>query len=245
MKKFLYLVSALLILFSAVRADVYLRARSTTDPINAYGQNIPAREIISEQWIANDFYLQKNGDLTSTLYDIKKNKIYLIFHQSKSYLELTPPVDFASLLPEEMAQMAQALDQLTISVKPTGETKTINNINCQGYKVEMSVLMSPINMKVWASEELPFNLKSFIEKIWPEVIKLELKGNDKAMAELAKIKGLWIAYETQTQTMGLEINSRYEVVEISKKSPPPGIYSVPADYKKKDKLSMEDLQGFF
>jgi hypothetical protein len=245
MKKFFYLVLSVLILFSAVQADVYLKARNSTDPINAYGQNIPARVIITEQWIADDFFLQKNGDLTSTLYDIKKNKIYLIFHQSKSYLELTPPVDFASLLPEEMAQMAQALQQLTISVKPTGETKTINNLRCQGYQVEMTVLMSPINMKVWASEELPFNLKTFVEKVWPEVIKLELRGNDKAMAELSKIKGLWIAYESQVQTMGLEINARYEVVEISKKTPPPGMYSVPAGYKKKDKLSMEDLQGVF
>jgi len=245
MKKLLCLIISLLAVISVIQADVYIKARSTTDPINAYGQNIPAREIITEQWIGNEVYCQKNGDTVSNLYDLKKNKIYLIFHQSKSYLELTPPVDFASLLPAEMSQMAQALEQLTISTKPTGETRTINNIQCQGYQVEMTVLMSPMNMKVWASEALPVNLKTFLEKVWPEIIKLELKGNDKALSELSKIKGLWIAYETQVQTMGVEIKARYEVVEISKKTPPPGIYSVPAGYKKKDKLSMEDLQGVF
>jgi hypothetical protein len=32
------------------------------------------------------------------------------------------------------------------------------------------------------------------------------------------------------------------VVEISKKAPPAGVYSVPAGYTKKDKLSMEEFQ---
>ncbi|MGB9837012.1 MAG: hypothetical protein ACPLRX_09775 [Candidatus Saccharicenans sp.] len=244
MRRFIVLLLGLLITSSAIQADVYIKAKISTDPINAYGQNIPAREIITEQWIGNDFYCQKSGEAASTIYDLKKNKIYLILHQSKSYLELTPPINYASLLPEEMSQMAQALEQLTISVKPTGETRVINNIKCQGYQVEMNVLMSPTSMAVWASEELPVNLKTFLEKVWPELIKLELKGNDKALTELSKIKGLWMAYETHVQTMGLEISSRYEVQEISKKTPPPGIYSVPAGYKKKDKLAMEDLQGF-
>ncbi len=247
MKKTLITVLAgllMLMTVPAVQADMYIRARASTDPINAYGQNIPAREMIIEQWIGDDFYYQKSEETLSYLYDLKKNKIYLILHRTKSYLELTPPIDFASLLPDEFSQMAQALEQITISVKPTGETRTINNLKCQGYEVEITVLMMPTLMKVWASEEIPSNLKNFTEKIWPELLKLQLRGNDTVKSEMAKIKGLWMAYETRMQTMGLEISSRYQVEEISKKTPPSGIYTVPADFKKKDKLSMEDLQGF-
>lgn len=247
MRKSCFIVLAGLLMLttvSMVQADIYIRARASTDPINAYGQNIPAREMIIEQWIGDDFYCQKSGDSVSYIYDFKKNKMYVIFPRAKSYLELTPPVDYASLLPDELSQMAQALEQLTISVKPTGETRTINNLRCQGYEVEITVLMMPSRMKVWAAEEVPPNLKNFTEKIWPELLKLQLRGNETIKAELAKLKGLWMAYETRVQTMGLEISSRYEVEEISKKTPPPGIYSIPADYKKKDKLSTEDLQGF-
>lgn len=245
-KTIITVLAGLLMLMTvpAVQADMYIRARASTDPINAYGQNIPAREMIIEQWIGDDFYYQKSEETLSYLYDLKKNKIYLILHRTKSYLELTPPIDFASLLPDEFSQMAQALEQITISVKPTGETRTINNLKCQGYEVEITVLMMPTLMKVWASEEIPSNLKNFTEKIWPELLKLQLRGNDTVKSEMAKIKGLWMAYETRMQTMGLEISSRYQVEEISKKTPPAGIYTVPADFKKKDKLSMEDLQGF-
>lgn len=44
--------------------------------------------------------------------------------------------------------------------------------------------------------------------------------------------------------MGMEVKARSEVVEISKKTPPRGIYTLPQDYRKKDRLEMADLQGF-
>jgi len=66
-------------------------------------------------------------------------------------------VDYASLLPPELAPMAQALEQMTISVEPTGETRVINNIQCQGYRMEMTMMMYPVEITIWASEELPVN----------------------------------------------------------------------------------------
>ena len=43
--------------------------------------------------------------------------------------------------------------------------------------------------------------------------------------------------------MGTEISSRAELVEISQKPAPAGVYAIPADYQKKDKLSREDILG--
>ena len=60
---------------------------------------------------------------------------------------------------------------------------------------------------------------------------------------MMKIKGFWISSETTMEMMGAKIRTTSEVVEISKKTPPAGVYSVPAGYTKQDKLSMQDMQN--
>ncbi|MGQ9800230.1 MAG: hypothetical protein ACUVRL_00975 [Candidatus Saccharicenans sp.] len=244
MKKLMMMALAVVLLATALSADVYIKTVSHVDPINAMGQSLPARDTVSEQWVSDDYYYLDTGEGFSYLYDIRKNLIYLISHRTKSYLEIKPPADFSSLLPPELAPMADALDQMKISVQPTGETRVVNNIKCQGYRLEMSIMMYPIEMNIWASEELPVNLKKFLETVWPEINKLEFKVSSQAYAELSKIKGLWIASETTARMMGVDVTSRSEVSEISKKTPPKGIYTLPTGYRKKDRLEMEDIQGF-
>ncbi|MCX8159759.1 MAG: hypothetical protein N3G18_02355 [Candidatus Saccharicenans sp.] len=244
MKRMITIILLVAGLSLALYADVYIKTVTKVDPINAMGQSIPARESVSEQWISDDFYFVETGAGFAYLFDSRQNLIYLIAHRTKSYLELRPPVEYASLLPAELAPMAQALEQMTISVQPTGETKTINKINCQGYRLDMTMMMYPVEITVWASEELPVNLKKFLEKVWPEFMKLELQASGRAAAEISKVRGLWIAQESRAQVMGTEVRSRSEVVEISKKTPPSNIYALPQGYRKKDRLEMEDIQGF-
>lgn len=244
MKRLVMIILLSIILSTALLADVYIKTITQVDPINAMGQSIPARESISEQWIGDDFYLVQTGEDFSYLFDSRQNIIYLIAHRTKSYLELRPPVDYTSLLPPELAPMAQALEQMTISVEPTGETKIINNIRCQGYRLQVTMMMYPVEITIWASEELPVNLKKFLDKVWPEFMKLELRASGQAVAELSKVRGLWISQESRAQVMSMEVKSRSEVVEISKKTPPRGIYALPQGYRKKDRLEMADIQGF-
>ena len=54
MKKTIFLFMAVLLLVSTLTADIYIKTRINVDPISALGQNIPAREIFSEQWIGSD-----------------------------------------------------------------------------------------------------------------------------------------------------------------------------------------------
>lgn len=241
MKRLIITTILMICLSAALSADVYIRTVTRVDPIIAMGQNMPARESVSEQWISDYFYFVQTGEGFAYLFDSRQNLIYLIAHRTKSYLEIEPPVDYSSLLPPELAMMAQALEQMTISVQPTGETRTINNIKCQGYRLEMTMMMLPVEINIWASEELPVNLKKFLEKVWPEFVKLELRASGKAVAEINKIRGLWISQESRAQMMGVEVKSRSEVVEITKKTPPKNIYALPQGYRKKDRLSMEDL----
>ncbi len=244
MKRLAMVIVLATCLTATLSADVYIKTLTRVDPINAMGQSIPARESVSEQWISDDFYFVASGEGLAYLFDLRKNVIYLIAHRTKSYLEIRPPVEYASLLPPELAPMAQALEQMTISVEPSGETKIINNIKCQGYRLEMTMMMYPVEITIWASEELPVNLNKFLEKVWPEFMKLELRASGQAAAEISKVRGLWVSQESKAQIMGMEVKSRSEVVEITRRTPPRGIYTLPQGYRKKDRLEMADIQGF-
>lgn len=244
MKRLIMVIVLVTCLTATLSADVYIKTLTRVDPINALGQSIPARESASEQWISDDFYLVETGEGLAYLFDSRQNLIYLIAHRTKSYLEIRPPVEYASLLPPELAPMARALEQMTIKVEPTGATKIINNIKCQGYRLEMTMMMYPVEITIWASEELPVNLNKFLEKVWPEFMKLELRASSQAAAELSKVRGLWVSQESKAQIMGMEIKSSSEVVEITKRTPPGGIYALPQGYRKKDRLEMADIQSF-
>ncbi|MGB4704152.1 MAG: hypothetical protein WBI18_03635 [Candidatus Saccharicenans sp.] len=244
MRRTAFLLLIFMLLAASLSADVYIKTFTRVDPINVMGQSIPARETYTEEWISDNFYLREGEDGFSYLYDLKKSIIYLILPRTKSYIEIKPPVNIFDLLPPEMSQMAQALEQMSLSVTPLGETKVINGIKSLGYRLEMTVMMYPMEMTIWASEDLPVNLKNYLEKVWPEILKIQMRLAENAFSELNKIRGLWIAYETKASFMGYEVNSRAEVLEISSKTPPAGKYAIPKDYKKKDRLELEDLQGF-
>ena len=54
MKKAIFLFLTVLLLVSTLTADIYIKTRINVDPISAFGQNVPASEIFSEQWIGTN-----------------------------------------------------------------------------------------------------------------------------------------------------------------------------------------------
>jgi len=106
----------------------------------------------------------------------------------------------------------------------------------------MNMMMMKINMKVWATKDVPYSWEKVTQDMMSQVMAAQLRLNEKALQEFQKIKGQWIASETTMNMMGNDIRSTTEVVEITQKDAPPGTYSVPRGYTKKEKLSQEDLQ---
>ncbi|MGB7295601.1 MAG: DUF4412 domain-containing protein [Candidatus Aminicenantales bacterium] len=240
MKKLSILLSFLLVLSAFAGADVYVKSKSHTDAFSVMGQNQPAKDETIEQWIGDDKFAHIGAEMSSVV-DLKKNMMYLITHQDKSYVEAELPLDFMKLMPKEMAQMMGGMMKMTVTVTPNGQTKTIGQWKCSGYDVSIQMMMMPIKMAVWASTDVPIDMEKF-SKIYGNVIKAQLRLDDAAMEEMMKIKGYWIATETTAEMMGAKMRSTTEVIEMSKKNPPAGVYAVPPGYTKKDTLSMEALQ---
>jgi hypothetical protein len=241
MKKALTVLSLFLVLAVAANADFYVKSKMHTDPMSIMGRNQPAKDETTEQWF-NDNQFAFISPETAIIVDFGKNVLDMVNHTQKTYIESTLPFDFTKLLDPQMAQMMSQMMKITVTVAPNGQTKTIGQWNCSGYDVTMNIMMMPMKIAVWASTDVPFDMAKFA-KLYANIMKAQMRLDDASVQEMSKIKGYWISSETSMEMMGAKIHSTTEVIEITKKTPDASVYSVPAGYAKKDKLSAQDMQN--
>ena len=239
MKKYLFILILIILTTGLVTADVYIKQKIHTDAISMMGQNQPAVDDFSEIWFTEN-KLAMHSPGMSVVVDMAKKVLLMVNLEGKTYVEMEIPVDFSKYIPDEMAQMAQMMLNTSVTVQPTGESMTINNWKCDGYDVNMDMVMFQMKTKVWASKDVPFDWKELMDK-YLEMSKVMLRLNDQSIQEMAKIDGYQIKSETTINMMGSDINSYQEVVEISQKAAPAGAYAVPEGFTKQDKLSSADL----
>jgi len=224
----------------AAAADVYVKVRTRTAAMAMMGQTMPATDVENAVWISATRMASVAKD-SSFIVDTEKNTVFLVNHQTKSYVEAALPLDFAKLLPPEAAAMAGMMT-MSATVTPTTETKTIGQWPCAGYDVTMSMMGMPLKLKVWASERVPLDVAAFQAKFMPAILQGQMRLNAASVAEFAKIKGYQIATETTGEIMGAKIQTTTEVVEMVAKPAPAGTFEPPAGYTKKATLDMADLQ---
>lgn len=233
MKKFFAVVFILLAVVCLVRADYYIKSKVHSDAM--MGQ--PAKDEFQEQWIGADKFANFTGK-TNMVMDLGKGLAWFISVSHKTYCETTLPLDMAKLLPPQMAAMMGAMKS-TVTVKATGESKTIGQWPCSGYAVTISMMGMPMNMTVWASEKVPFDLDIYKAKMFAGLLKGTMRLDDASVAEMMKVKGYWISSEVTMDMMGSKIHTLSEVVEISKKTAGPEVFAIPAGYTKTQYLTME------
>ena len=228
MKKLFVIITLLFVSFAFLSADVYIKQET-----NAAGQTN-----IQETWLGK-------GRMASTstsgkfIMDIAKKKVIMLNPTSKTYVETDLPLDMSKIMPEQMAAMMQGMmSSVEVSLNPNGQTKKIGNWNTKGYDFNIKMMGMEMKMTMWASNEVPFDWKEYLG-IYSEMYKVTMNMGEKFVNEFKKLEGYPLA--TEMNMMGMNITTT--TVEISQKTPDPGVYSVPAGYTKKDKLSMEDMRN--
>jgi hypothetical protein len=240
MKRLSFALLILLLASPAFAADVLVRIKTHSDPMTIGGQSQPARDSVAEQWYGPGKTAQISGD-GGFIVDLGKNVVYMVNHRSKSYVPLTIPIDIVKILPPEVAAQAPMM-QMTATVSPTTETRTIGAWRCLGYDVTLTMMGMPMTMRVWASTDVPATLLDFSAKVTPVFLQGQMRLTDESMKEFAKIKGFQVATELTATVMGAEMRTTTEVVEIVEKPAPAGTFEPPAGYAQKATLSMQDLQ---
>lgn len=229
MKK-LFLVF-ILVFFSAIfaYADVLIRQETNTPAM--MGQ--PASSEIMEVWLG-DGQLASIGKESGMIINTNTNKVYIINHIAKNYVESDLPLDMNKLLGPEMApMMKQMMDSITVAVEKVDKPKKILDIDTDAYDVKMTMMGMPMNMTYWVAEKgLPFNWDDYRD-IYMQMAQAQMQGGEKLMEEMSKVKGFPLGYEMEV--MGSTITSY--VIEINPKaSPEKGIYSIPENYTKTETL---------
>ena len=240
MKKYFAFLAIVFVAALSLHADIYVKMNTHTDAMAIMGQNTPAKDTVVEQWIGDDKFASVSGDQAYVL-DLKKNMGYIINNKSKTYVETPLPLDMTKLLPPEASAFAGMM-KWTVAVTPTTETKKIGQWNCTAYDVNVTMMGMGMKMRVWASTDVPFDVNSFVTKIYANLVKGQMMMDDASVKEMMKIKGFQIASDMSGDIMGAKMHTTSEVAEISKKTPPAGVYAVPAGYTKTATLSMSDLQ---
>ena len=239
MKKALLIVISVLAVALLLPADVYIKTNVHTDAFTMMGQNQPAKDDVTEQWVGNGLLANKTADKVLIM-DMNKKLMSIVNMKNRTYVETDLPLDMSKLVPKEAAPM-MAMMKVTVKVTPNGQKQKIGNWNCSGYDVDMTMMMMQMKMKVWATTEVPFDWKAFA-KIYTNVSKMQFM-DDAAIAEFMKIEGFQVAMEMSMDMMGSKMKVTSQVVEISQKPAPDGTYKIPVGFTKKDTLSMEDLRS--
>jgi hypothetical protein len=239
MKKILIFAAIMAVAALSLSADIYVKSKSHTDAMAIMGQNTPAKDDVSEQWISENALAQIGKDQGFVI-NLKKNMMYIINYGSKSYVETTLPLDYAKLLPPQMAAMAGMM-AMTATVTPGNETKKVGNWNCSLYNMNLSVMGMAMPMKVWDSTDVPFDTAKYAS-LFANLMKGQMRLDDASVKEFQKIKGFQIATEMNADIMGAKMHTSSEVMEIAVKAAPAGVYEAPAGFTKKDKLSMDEIQ---
>lgn len=244
MKKIFVLIMIAGISTLWLNADMYIKQRLHTDGYYYGGVNRAAEEDVDETWLGK----KKIASFTKnrvTIVDLEKKRAFILNRNDKTYVESPLPLDLAKLAEDNIAPLLKAT-QYRGAVKDTGKTKKIGKWTCRRYEVNAYLLYAGTRRNesdsiYWASPDVPLDMEMYGHM---KACAQKLTNYGAAFIEESKkIKGFVIARETLAYIKGFGVKSTKEVVEISEKDAPAGIYSIPGDYTKKEKLSIRDLRN--
>ncbi len=244
MKKILVVIFILLTGWVFANADVYIKIKTHTDSYYDAGVIMPAEDSIEEIWIGDGkiVFISENP---TKIYDLENNLVSIIFPKNKIYAQSPLPLDRSKLLTEQYYSELQMFKIKGI-VRETDETKKIGEWNCQKYELETWIMYEgnrdvEKDISLWMTMEVPFDLDMYGKGAANERKLRDLRYDDDLLSEWNKIKGCQIVLEMTSYYRGVARRYYEEVVEISEKNPPEGIYSVPPGYTKKERLSWQDF----
>ena len=236
------LIAGIFVLF--INADVYIKQKLHTDSYYYGGVTRPADDSVTEIWINEEKMVSITRNRI-TIVDSENNQAFIINKNNKTYAKTDLPIKISNLVPKNLAAYLKSYQYIG-TIKETGETKNIGKFKCKGYEVNSYLLYggskaNETDSLIWITSEVPFDLKKYAH-MRTNLQKLR-NFSEHFITELEKVQGFTIATETQFYPKGFSVKSGAEVIEMSVKNPPAGIYSVPDGYTRKEKLTIQDLRN--
>lgn len=242
MKRIILIILMGFVLGNFASADICIKEVVQT---NTY---VDGKLISSKQPAVNELWI---GDKKITyitlprilIVDLEEKQISIVNRGARTYVEAALPLDISKLLSEQV-KLRFKMYKTTGIVKETGDIKKIMNKNCNGYEVNFQemygdTVRGKIKFKVWATTDVSFDWG--IYDIMLQNMRIISNKDEQYRDELRKIKGIQMCIKMTTEQDGTTVNYVEEIIEISEKQPPAGIYSTPSGFTRKDKLTSQDF----
>ncbi len=179
----------------------------------------------------------------TVIVDLIEGTVTFINHKDKTYLRTTHPVEMDDLLGDEF-QWRHPLPQTTGVVTEQSGTREFLGRECREYQVDTwkvagNKQIDFMTIQVWASTDMPFDVSLFHELI--ENKRRFANRDAEYRAQLAKLKGIQMALRLEVGPFWASRILNTEVVEIARRRPPAGLWSVPEGYTRKEQFTKEDF----
>lgn len=241
--KTLLAVVLILIIPAFARADVCMKQRSHTDSYYYGGVTNPAEDEETVTWISSD-KMAASSERRLIIVDATAKAMYFVNHTDSTYVQIALPMDWSAVVDQGLLARLNMFKRVG-EVKAADETKKIGDWECRGYDVLTWIPYRDIRydereIRVWAATDAPVDF-DFYNEVLPELWNLR-NYSDSLMVEMKKLKGVEVASEGVAYQRGFSVNTSEELLDMFPADPPPGVYSVPKGYTKKDQLTVQDLR---
>lgn len=232
MKKTWFVIVFCLLFWGLVKAEVCVTKK--LEAISMFGQ--PPHTVIQKEWIGKNRMAVVSATGTN-IFDYNIKKMIMINHSKKTYIKADLPLDMSKIYPGEFASIVESMSEsYTFSLVDIGLTKKIGDWHCRGYLLKMTVMGIEAQMKYWASTDVPFDWKQYMN-MHCEMVKLQMNVGEQFVKEFKKIQGFPILFEAKMA----EQQSKSIVLHIERKPAPDNIFSIPKHYVKQERLSIFDF----
>jgi hypothetical protein len=222
--------------------DYYVKIIEHRDSFYDGGEITAPQDVTIEMWIGDTRFAYISST-RNFLFNYDKDSLTVINKTQKAYFTIPLPMDMKKYL--DSTQILR-MYKIMGTVKETGEEKIINNRKCKGYEIENYIIRDDAHIydaenKYWVTNDVPFNLNTYYKSYY-NINRFTNYEND-YLKEIDKIKGFTLKTEIIIYQRGDKITRQREAVEIIKKTPGNDVYTIPADYKKKEKITPTEIQG--
>lgn len=243
MKQFLLIIMGVIVSFTLIRADIYMKEVEHTDAYTIGGAKTPASDNQNEYWIKDKKIAFKSDRDKTFIFDLTEKQFHFINDKEKTYVEISTPPDLSRVLSDQLAAKYDMYKE-TGTVTKTDRTQKLQGKTCTGYEVKTwkdsgGIRFSERSATVWATADVSFDLNVYYGML--RCIRALYNRDEVLLKNLDKIKGCQMGMDLIIVRQGTEIKITHRIVELTQKKAPEDIFSVPKDYTKKEKLSFNDL----
>lgn len=198
---------------------------------------------VGEFWIGDQRAAYIEDDRRVIL-DRTRNTLTYVNPRKRTYVETQLPLDLSTLFSDELKRQRRG-KSAGASVEPTGKSREVRGYECDGYAITQWEVRdgkrgTDRKVMVWATTEVDADY-TLAEELLDNLRRL-LPHDERRLQELRKIRGMQLRLELEGPGGFLTSEKIIaEDVEIARKTPPPEIYDLPADYTRLEQLTLADF----